>query len=275
MKVPSFMRVIVRRGSRRFRKIACEEFATARGMQRDRLGVSPMGYVITDKKRDLSNHETIYEHPDAHRLLPSDRKTVVVVESGASIEVITGLAAIVVAVIGIDGYRPVVMASIATLLLGIALATQGGAIASRWRATLRGLDGTRFDRGELLGGIGTEVFGGAVGIVIAIVALAGVMPAVLVAVAAIVFGGALLLGGAAQPELAHLGPARNESRAPAVEASGGIMVVVGIAAAVLGILALLNVGPVVVLALIAMLCVGAALVFAGGALAARLMGRLA
>ena len=232
-----------------------------------------MGYVSTEK-RDLSKHETIYEHPDAERLLAPDRRTVVVVESGASIEVITGLGAVAVAVIGIDGYRPIVMAAVATLLLGVALVTQGGAIASRWRAMLRRLEGGRYDRAELLGGIGTEVFGGAVGIVIAILALSGVVPRVMIPVAAIVYGAALLLGGAAQPELASLG-GTYDSRAQAVEASGGIMVIVGIAAAVLGILALLGVGPVVMLALIALLCVGGALTFAGGALAARLMGRLA
>jgi len=228
-----------------------------------------MGTVITDKKRDLSRHQTIYEHPDAARLLATDRKTVVVVESGASVEVLAGLAAIVVTVVGIDGYRPVVMAAISTLLLGIALVSQGGAIASRWHTMLRRLDGVRYDRTELIGGIGTEVFGGAVGVVLAILSLAGVVPSVLIPVAAIVFGGALLLGGAAQPELASLAPGRN-SRAQAVEASGGIMVIVGIASAVLGILALLDVGPIFVLTLIALLCVGAALVFAGGALAARL-----
>jgi hypothetical protein len=228
-----------------------------------------MGTVIPDKKRDLSRHETIYEHPDAARLLKPDRKTVVIVESGASLEVLAGLAAIVVTVIGIDGYRPLTMAAVSTLLLGIALVTQGGAIASRWRTMLRRLDGIRYDRSELIGGIGTEVFGGAVGVVLAILALSGVVPRVLIAVAAIVFGGALLLGGAARPELSNLAPGR-DSRAQAVEASGGIMVIVGIAAAVLGILALLDVGPILVLALIALLCVGAALVFAGGALAARL-----
>jgi len=232
-----------------------------------------MGYVSTDKRRDLSRHETIYEHPDAERLLATDRRTVVVVESGASLEVLAGLGAVALTVIGIDGHRPLTMGAVATLLLGIALVTQGGAIASRWRAMVRRLDGTRYDRTELLGGIGTEVFGGLVGIAIAILALAGVVPRVMVPVATIVYGAALLLGGAAQPELANLGG--RDSRAQAVEASGGIMVIVGIAAAVLGILALLEVGPAIVLALIALLCVGGALTFAGGALAARLMGRLA
>lgn len=232
-----------------------------------------MGHVSSDRKRDLTKHETIYEHPDAERLLAPDRRTVVVVESGATLEVLTGLGAVTLTVIGIDGYRSLMMAAVATLLLGIALVMQGGAIASRWRAMLRRLDGIRYDRAELIGGIGTEVFGGVVGVVVAIVALAGVVPRVMIPVAVIVYGAALLLGGAVQPELANLGG--RDDRAQAVEASGGIMVIVGIAAAVLGILALLEVGPAIVLALIALLCVGGALTFAGGALAARLMGRLA
>ena len=44
------------------------------------------------------------------------------------------------------------------------------------------------------------------------------------------------------------------------------MVMVGIAAAVLGILALLDVGPVLTLTLVGMLCIGGALLMAGGAL---------
>jgi hypothetical protein len=91
-----------------------------------------------------------------------------------------------------------------------------------------------------------------------------------------VFGGALLLGGAAQPELGNLAaPPRRRTVQDAVEASGGIMVLVGVAAAVLGILSLLGVGPVLTLALVAMLCIGASLLFAGGALATRFMRRFA
>jgi hypothetical protein len=102
------------------------------------------------------------------------------------------------------------------------------------------------------------------------------MPTILLPVSAIVFGGSLLLGGAAQPELSAIaGPANRTSIQGAVEASGGIMVLVGIASAVLGILALLDVGPVITLALVALLCVGGALFFAGGALAARFMRRFA
>jgi hypothetical protein len=235
-----------------------------------------MGYVSTEKNRDLSRHETIWEHPDADALLAPDRKTIAAIEGGSSLEAMCGLAAIVLSVIGIAGFDPFTMGGVAVITIGLALVAQGGAIAARWNEALRRLDGTHYDRSELLGGIGTEVFGGIVGIVLGVLVLAGVAPLTLLSVAPIVFGGALLLGGAAQPELAAIaGPAGRTSVQEAVEASGGIMVLIGIASAVLGILSLLEVGPILTLALAALLSVGATLFFAGGALAARFMRRFA
>jgi hypothetical protein len=235
-----------------------------------------MGYLSTGKKRDLSKHETLYEHPDARELLSADKKTIAVIEGGSSVEALGGLVTVVLAILGLARYDPLRMGGVASIVIGASLFVQGGAIASRWRSELRRLDGVRYDRNELIGGVSTEVFGGVVGIVLGILVLADVMPAVLLAVAAIVFGGALLLGGAAQPELANLAaPPRRPTVQEAVEASGGIMVLVGVAAAVLGILSLLGVGPALTLALIAMLCIGGALLFAGGALATRFMRRFA
>ena len=75
--------------------------------------------------------------------------------------------------------------------------------------------------------------------------------------------------------LVFLAPEKNPKVArvtyDAIQTSGGIMVIVGIAACVLGVLALLAVGPVLVLTLVALLAIGAALLFAGGALTARLV----
>jgi hypothetical protein len=148
---------------------------------------------------------------------------------------------------------------------------------ARWRHALRRVQGTRLERSELVEGVSTEVFGGTVGIVLGILALVGVKPMILLPVAALVFGGSLLLGGATQPDLVYLSPDRNPRYArmtfSAVQASGGIMVLVGVAAAVLGILALIEVGPALSLTLVAMLSIGFALVFAGGALTARFVRR--
>jgi hypothetical protein len=149
---------------------------------------------------------------------------------------------------------------------------------SRWQYALPKLQGAKPDRTELVEGVGTEVFGGAVGVVLGIIALAGVKPLVMLPVAAIVFGGSLLLGGAAQPDLVYLAPDKNPRFAratfSAIQASGGVMVLVGVAAAVLGILGLLEVGPPLSLALVAMLSIGFSLLFAGGALTARFVHRL-
>ncbi len=53
------------------------------------------------------------------------------------------------------------------------------------------------------------------------------------------------------------------------------MVMAGVAAIALGILALATDGPVLLLSLIAMVCIAAALVLAGGTLAARFARRFA
>jgi hypothetical protein len=242
-----------------------------------------MAYVRQGNLPNEPNQETIYPPPAQQgRKIPvetrEERVTERVFASGSSIETIGGLAAIVLAVIGVTGFHQIYMLSAAAIAAGIALVAEGGSIAARWHDVLRRLDGERFDRSELIGGIGTEVFGGIVGIVLGVLSLAGVIPFVLLPVAAIVFGGSLLLGGAAQPDLEELVPERDPRyrryTRDAIQASGGVMVMVGIAAAVLGILALLKVGPMLTLSLVAMLCVGAALLVAGGALTARFARRV-
>ena len=244
-----------------------------------------MGVVPTDRNRDLRGHETVYPPQKDFESRISDaptadeKTTTQVIAGGSGIELIGGLAAVVIAIVGVSSYLPFYMSAIATIAIGVALFAQGGAIAARWRQAERELvSNTRYERSEMIGGVGTEVFGGAVGIVLGILALAHVIPFVLMPVAAIVFGGSLLLGGAAQPELVQLAPEHDPKYArityDAIQASGGVMVLTGIAAAVLGILALLHVGPVVTLTLVAMLCVGGALVLAGGALTARFARRL-
>jgi len=234
-----------------------------------------MGYVRTVKPQP--HHEQIY--PPASATTVDEKKTIQIFTGGSSIETLGGLAAAVLAIIGITGFQQINMLSIACIAAGVALLAHGGSIAARWREVLFRLEGDRFDRSELVGGIGTEMFGGAVGVVLGVLALADVRPFTLLPVAAIVFGGSLLLGGAAQPDLEGLVPEydpryRKITRG-AIEASGGVMVMVGIAAAVLGILALLNVGPVLTLPLVGMLCIGGALLMAGGALTARFVRRFA
>jgi hypothetical protein len=254
---------------------------------------SHMGYVRTrnDPKLDLRKHETIYPRggPPEERgfrdsrtdvpaeLSHDDKITNGVLASGSSLELVGGLVATVVAVVGLSSYLPFYMCAIATISIGVAFLAHGLSVVARWEHAARRLARGPYERGEVIGGISTEVFGGTVGLILGVLALVHVMPFVLMPVAAIVYGGSLLLGGAAQPELVELVPQtdpryRRITR-DAIQASGGVMVLVGIAAATLGILALLGVGPVVVLTLAAMLSIGGALVLAGGALTARFVQR--
>lgn len=240
-----------------------------------------MGYVSRHKRRDLSKYETVWQDPDYDRLAAQVRRderiTDGMLAGGSTLETIGGLAAVIVSVVGFQE-RPIVMGAVATIAIGIALLSQGASIMARWRDAAPKLQGPKPDRSELVEGVSTEVFGGAVGIVLGIIALVGIKPSVMLPVAAIVFGGSLLLGGAAQPDLVYLAPDKNPRFArasfSAIQASGGIMVLVGVAAAVLGILALLQVGPALSLSLVAMLSIGFALLLAGGALTARFVHRL-
>jgi hypothetical protein len=164
------------------------------------------------------------------------------------------------------------------LPLGMALFAQGLAVMSRWRDAVKRFAKGRGTRHELIGGgVSIEAFAGLVGVVLGILALSGVNPLVVLPTAVTVYAGALLLGGATQPDLVFLAPERNPRIAKltydAIQTSGGVMVLVGVAAAVLGILALLEVGPILTFTLVALLAIGAALLFAGGALTARLVRR--
>lgn len=241
-----------------------------------------MGYVSRHKRRDLSKYETVYEDPEFHRIATfgttrrENNVTVGLLTGGSTLETLGGLAAVILCVLGFSN-RPVAMAAIATISIGVALLSQGASIMARWRQALHKLEGAKPDRNELVEGVSTEVFGGTVGIVLGILALVGVSPTVMLPVASIVYGGSLLLGGATQPDLVYLAPEKNPRYArltfSAIQTSGGIMVLVGIAAAVLGILGLIAIGPPLSFALVAMLSIGFSLLIAGGALTARFVRR--
>ncbi len=188
---------------------------------------------------------------------------------GASLAVIGGGGAVVLAILGLAGFLPTILAAIATIGIGAGLLAHGAAASAR--AAERMTAAPERQRVEVAGGLGSEVFGGAGGVVLGILALAHVMPNLLLPVAAIVLGGAILFGAVAEPPLAKLArPDRADHVSyEIVEGTSGAMALAGAGAVVLGILALVNVGPVLPLTLVAMLAIGAALFLESGALAAR------
>src|SRR5689334_19940346 len=117
------------------------------------------------------------------------------------------------------------------------------------------------------GSIG-EAVGGAAALVLAILGLLGLLPVTLAAIAMIALGAGLLAGGAALSRRYSSGvPSAAASRArQEIVGALGMQAMAGVAAIVLGVLALLRVDPVVLLG-IGVLVLGGALLAAGGAMA--------
>jgi len=130
---------------------------------------------------------------------------------------------------------------------------------------------------ELGGGVTGETLSGIVGIILGILGALNVYPAVVLPVAAIVFGAGLIIGAGANIRINELvvvhredhPMARNVIR-QAVLATTGLQVLVGVAAVVLGIIALAGDYPIT-LSLVAMLIVAAAFVLSNTAVAGRVM----
>lgn len=238
-----------------------------------------MAYVTNQPPDVTSNQETIYPPPvDQRRGFGEERHedrheakvTSATLTGGASLEVLGGGAAVVLAILGLTGFIPLYMCAIAVIVIGAALLAYSAAVAARWSDTVRHFRGS--EESEVAAGIGTEMIGGAAGIALGVLALAGIYPLLLLPIAAIVFGGSLLIGGMAQPQLAITRRTHEHTRTERItkqsmDASGGVMALAGVGALVLGVLGLIGVGPALTLSLVAMLGLGGGLVLAGGAAA--------
>ncbi len=242
-------------------------------------GEPPRHEVIYNRENREERHDdrlTTGEHPTERAR--EEKISAAMLAGGSSLELIGGGAATVLAIIGLCGTLPFHVTTIATIVIGGALLAHGAAVTARWTDTMRRAGEDRTERMEIGGGAGGEFLGGAAAIVLGILALAGVTPAVLLPVAMIVIGGTILLGAPAQPEIARLAPDRDPRMSrithQAVEGTSGGMVLAGLGAIVLGILALVGVGPVYAMVQVALLAVGLALLLGGSALTARFGRRL-
>lgn len=203
-----------------------------------------------------------------------------VVAGGSMVEAIAGIATVILAILGLAGLLSVYLLAIATIAMGVALLFEGGAIAIRYSRLLTETTGSSLSSTELGGGMGVEVLGGVTGIVLGILALLDLAPLTLTSVAAIVFGGALLLSSGTATRLnclvidGHNLPdtSRRVAR-EAVFAAASVQVLVGLGGGILGLLALLGIHSLV-LALVAMLCLGASVLMSGGAVSNKMLSIL-
>jgi hypothetical protein len=188
------------------------------------------------------------------RALATDTEPVGLLTEGAA-----GIAVIVLSIIALAGTATGALASIVTIVIGVGLMVQAfNSAAEVSKATAA----NTVAMPDLGGDVMVDLLCGITGIVLGILALVGINPQYLVPSALIVFGGALLLGGAIsmRPRSTHRA-AGGETQLVSYQSSaaaGGMEILVGIAAIVLGILSLIFVASGV-LVLVGFLAVGAAL----------------
>ncbi|HEY7168413.1 MAG TPA: hypothetical protein VIB79_27895 [Candidatus Binatia bacterium] len=197
--------------------------------------------------------------------LPESRETTYrTITAGSVVEALGGIGVVALAIIALAGIIPRVLAPIAVIAFGVALAAEGSSIASRYAQLVR-YDGGAVEKTEIGGGAGSEVLGGVAGIVLGILALIGEAPTVLISAAAITFGAALLLGAGTEARLSSMVASSGHWMAgDALTGSAGAEVLVGIGAITLGILALTGIAPMT-LNLVALLTLGAGAVIEGAA----------
>jgi hypothetical protein len=206
-------------------------------------------------------------------------RTAEYVATGSIVEAVGGAAAVILAILALANVMPTYLASIAAIALGVALLFEGGAIASRYSKLLYESAGP--ETTELGSGMSAEVIGGLCGIVLGILALIGLASVELLAVAAIVFGTAVLFSSGATSRLNSLTIARHygterwtqQVATELVWASTGIGVLAGFAAIVLGILALIGTYPLT-LSLVAFLAVGSSVLLSGASLGEKMMAMI-
>jgi hypothetical protein len=183
--------------------------------------------------------------------------------SGIFAEAVGGIATVVLAIIALSGTSTGFLLATATIVFGAALLIEGTSIVSDFVGLMSSAAGAvGFQMGT--GGLGAVFLAGISGIILGILALLGIHAFVLISVAVIVYGSALILSSSAMLNL-HMFKARLGGEFMAgttVSSSAGAQALAGIAAIVLGILAVAGAASET-LALVALLVLGAALLATG------------
>ncbi len=205
------------------------------------------------------------------------QKTARFVLGGSLAEGIVGGATIVLALIGLSGIMPEWMLPIATIAMGAAFVIEGGAISVRFSRLLAETSKDRLDEAELGVGVTSEFLGGAAGIVLGILSLLKLYPMILVPVSVLVYGSVLMLSSGMTVRLNALelegstGATRfNRIAHEAMSAAAGVDFLLGLAAVILGIIALTGTFAGT-LSLVALLIVGVSGFVTGAAVTARMM----
>lgn len=206
------------------------------------------------------------------------KKTEEVVAGSSSLVSLAGIAAIVLVILSFIGILRFSLAAVATIVIGAGLLAQGLALAKRHkeiRSELAAAGNTK--AADSIGsGSTVEIIAGIIGVVLGIVALAGGSPHRLMAIALIAFGIALIVAGPMMSRLDDLNAVSARAEGVTLDGShksvrtvSGMDVLLGIAAVVLGILALIGLATNIVVLLVGLIITGFSLAVSGGVLTRR------
>jgi len=181
---------------------------------------------------------------------------------------------------------PDVLAPVGTTVFGVALLFESASTASRYQRLASIVPAREREQAQVGGGVTVGVVGGAAGVALGVLALVGVEPAVMLPIAAMVHGASYVMSGGLHPALetwvergeaslhaTHSASQRERLTHRAVATGAATRSLAGVAAAMLGILALAAVGPAVPVTLAARLTLGVAASIGALAFTAR-MNRL-
>jgi hypothetical protein len=191
-------------------------------------------------------------------------------------ELALALGAVVVSIIGLAGVFPAYLAAIAVIGLGMMLLFRGASVVSRSYELLSEAGAAEtLDALELSRAITAELLVGVAGLVLGILALVGIVPLKLLAVAVITYGAMVVLTSGESVWLSRLSVSDNELVRQLVRslrgAAADAQLLVGLAGLVLGILGLVGIRPVT-LVLVALLAISASALLRSSALGGFMLG---
>jgi hypothetical protein len=199
---------------------------------------------------------------------------------GGLADAIGGIATIVLAILALAGVEPTTVLPIAIIVFGAALLVQGGTLVSEYESIMSPVAGTGAVPEQFnLGGLSVLFLVGVAGIVLGILALLGIAPETLTAISVIAFGTGLLLSSNSVRHLSMLQTSRSDTPEAGAELLAGEMasgsasmqMLAGLAAIVLGILAVAGIKPGILM-LAALIVLGSAVILTGSALTGMILG---
>lgn len=199
---------------------------------------------------------------------------------GGFADAIGGLATVVLAILALAGIFQDTLGAIAVVVFGCALLITGGTMLGEFGQIMFPSGRAPAYAGHFSGGnaLAAVFLTGCAGIVLGILALIGIHPAVLVAVSVIAFGAALVLSSTSVWQLYAMKQAtalagvqaaaggREFLASEMASGSAGMQALAGLAAVVLGILALTSTTYATTLFLVALIVLGAMIVLTGSTL---------